>query len=160
MGCKWPVPFYAFKIAKWREKWAKKLDIPKRYVIADILLDQALRKKNINHINEKNCHEKAYKDLQKIWKNLTFSQDNQPPEYARKLCQMADNHCQIFTPTQKALLKKWKTKINHAAATLAIPAHYILNKQQLVQIVTGEKKQLLTGWRKEVLKQHKLCNEV
>ncbi len=156
MGCKWPVPFYAFGIAKWREKWARKLNIPKRYVIADLLLDTALRKKSISHINKDNCKEEAYKDLVKVWKKLTFAQDQQSSEYIQKLCQMVNNHCQIFTPKQKILLKKWKTKVKRAAETLSIPPHYILNKQQLLQMVTGEKKQLLTGWRKEILKENKL----
>lgn len=151
VGCKWPTPFYALGLAKWREKWAKKLDIPKRRVIADFLLDQSLRKKNIDHINEENCHPKTYKDLQKVWKNLVLAQDHQSPEYRKKLCQMADNHCQIFNPTQKALLKKWKAKINRTATDLEIPPHYILNKQQLVQMVTGKKRHTLTGWRKEAL---------
>ncbi|MCE2716234.1 MAG: ribonuclease D [Pseudomonadota bacterium] len=156
VGCKWPIPFYALGLAKWREKWAKKLDIPRRHVIADFLLDQILRKKNLNHINEENCHPKAYNDLQKTWKNLVFAESHQSPEYMKKLCQMADNHAQIFNPTQKALLKKWKTKINYTAGNLGIPPHYILNKQQLIQMVTGQKRHTLTGWRKEVLKEIKL----
>jgi len=94
--------------------------------------------------------------LQKTWKNLVFAESHQSPEYMKKLCQMADNHAQIFNPTQKALLKKWKTKINYTAANLGIPPHYILNKQQLIQMVTGQKRHTLTGWRKEVLKEIKL----
>lgn len=154
MGCKWPVPFYALGLAKWREKWAKKLDIPRRYVIADALLDQALRTKSIKHINEDNCREAAYKDLVKIWKNLTYAKDKQEEVYIQKLCQMVNNHCQIFAPKQKILLKKWQTKVKRIAETLSIPTHYILNKQQLLQMVTGEKKQILSGWKKELFKKN------
>lgn len=151
LGCKWPVPFYAIGLAKWREKWAKKLDIPKRYVIADLLLDQVVRKKTIRHINEENCHEKAYKDLIKVWKKLIFAQEQQSPKYIEKLNKMVNDHCQVFTPAQKAQLKKWKAKINQTSTSLEIPPHYILNKQQLTQMVTGKKRKLLAGWRKEIL---------
>jgi len=151
MGCKWPVPFYALGLAKWREKWAKKLNVPKRYVIADALLDQALQSKSIKHINGDNCPEEAYKDLVKVWKNLTYTQSNQQEAYINKLQHAVNNHLQIFNLKQRSILKKWKAKVRNIAKQLELPAHYILNKQQLLQLVSG-RKPTLPPWKKALFK--------
>ncbi len=148
-GCKWPTPYYALELSKWREGWAKKLDIPKRHVIGDNLLEQALRTKSLSHINENNCKLDALEDLKIVWEKLG-REHNQYKKDRPILNQMVKVHHQDFTLTQRKLLKKWQSRSKIIAKQLDIPPHCVLNKQQLQLIVSG-KKSSISGWRKEFL---------
>ena len=150
-GCKWPTPYYALELSKWREGWAKKLDIPKRHVIGDNLLEQALRTKNLSHINENNCKPDAFEDLKIVWEKLG-REHNQYKKDRSVLNQMVKVHHQDFTLAQRKLLKKWQSRSKIIAKQLDIPPHCVLNKQQLQLIVSG-KKSSISGWRKEFLKE-------
>jgi ribonuclease D len=150
-GCKWPTPYYALELSKWREGWAKKLDIPKRHVIADNFLEQALRTKSLSHINENICKPDAFEDLKFLWEKLG-REHNQYKKDRSILNQMVKVHHQDFTLAQRKLLKKWQSRSKIIAKQLDIPPHCILNKQQLQLIVSG-KKSSISGWRKEFLKE-------
>jgi ribonuclease D len=149
-GCKWPIPFYALELAKWRDAWARKLDIPKRYVIADGLLELALRKRNIAHIDKDNCSLPILEDLILIWARLEQEYPNHKKQrYA--LTQKVKIHHQEFSAIQRKALKRWQTKIKQVAKKLDLPAHCVLNKQQLHHLVYG-KRRAISGWRKDFLK--------
>ncbi len=148
-GCKWPIPFYALELTKWREGWARKLDLPKRHVIADLLLEQALRTKSLGHINESNCREEVLEDLKFLWEKLSREYREHKKERPM-FTQMVKVHHQDFTLAQRKLLKKWQSRSKTIAKQLDIPPHCVLNKQQLQLIVCG-KKSLISGWRKEFL---------
>jgi ribonuclease D len=149
-GCKWPIPFYAIELAKWRDAWAKKLDIPKRYVIADALLELALRKRNIAHIDADNCSPAILEDLINVWARL----EEEYPHHKKQryaLSQKVKIHHQEFSALQRKALKRWQTRIKQVAKKLDLPAHYVLNKQQLHQLVYGRRR-TISGWRKDFLK--------
>ncbi len=150
-GCKWPTPFYALELAKWREGWARKLDIPKRHVIADHLLEQALRTKSLSHIDDSNCRQEAFEDLKVTWERLRSEHSHHKKERPI-LTQLVKMHHQDITLAQRKLLKKWQSRSKTIAKQLDIPPHCVLNKQQLQLIVSG-KKSSISGWRKEFLKE-------
>ena len=65
--------------------------------------------------------------------------------------EMVKNYHQEFSVAKRKSFKKWQLKAKAIAKTLDIPAYLVLNKQQLLQLVT--EKTTLSGWRKEFLKQ-------
>ena len=149
-GCKWPTPFYALELAKWRDTWARKLDIPKRYVIADVLIEQALRTRKISHITKDNCTSEIYEDLILVWARLEQEYPNHKKQrYA--LTQKVKIHHQEFSDIQRKALKRWQVRAKQIAKKLDLPVHCVLNKQQLQKLVCG-KRRPISGWRKDFLK--------
>ena len=149
-GCTWPVPFYAMQLAKWREEWAKKLDLPKRHVLADALLEAVIKENNLEGITQKHCLPEVYDDLVSLWGRLKDEHINHR-ENEQEIMEMVKNYHQEFSVAKRKSFKKWQLKAKAIAKTLDIPAYLVLNKQQLLQLVT--EKTTLSGWRKEFLKQ-------
>ena len=148
-GCKWPIHFYAFELAKWREDWAKKLDLPRRHVLTDIALEQVLQKNSVDHIEDCDCLSEVHADLKIVWQNL---QENPVITGDRRaqLEQMVNDHHQVFSKEHRQLIKDWQLHIKVIAGALEIPAFLLVNKQLLQQLARGDNTSI-TGWRLEYL---------
>lgn len=148
-GCKWPTPYFALELVRWREELAMKLDIPKRHVISDALLEKALRDQKIDHITENNCLPLVLEELTTKWQTFNFRYRGSKEE-KDALCQQVRNHHQEFSIDERAVLKSWQKKAKKISENLDIPAHLFLNKQQLHQLVCGDEAPTF-GWKKKFL---------
>lgn len=155
---KWPIPYYAYELAKWREDWAKKLDVPRRHILADALLEKVLQKNSVNHIESCGCLPEVYDDLKTFWQNMKKDK-SEPIENQKQLEQMVADHYQIFNRDQLKLIKVWQGKAKKIADELVIPVFLFLNKKQIQQLANKDSS-AITGWRLEQLRQFDLLKSM
>jgi ribonuclease D len=145
---KWPVPFYAYKLAKWREEWAKKLDLPRRHVLVDEALEQVLQKNSVDHVKSYCCLLEVYEDLKIFWqalqKNVVTKEDKAHLE------QIANDYHHVFTQNQLKLIKSWQSHAKAISNDLGIPAFLLLNKQQIHRLAHQDNSSI-AGWRLQYL---------
>ncbi len=150
-GSKWPMHFYAFELAKWREDWAKKLNLPRRHVLSDTALEQILQKNSVAHIEGDTCPVQVYADLKIVWQTLQEKSSTMvASDQKMHLEQIVNDHHQVFSKEHRQLMNAWQLRIKAIASALEIPAFLFLNKQQLQQLVRGNPSSI-TGWRLEYL---------
>ncbi|MEI6188766.1 MAG: hypothetical protein WCP46_09825, partial [Alphaproteobacteria bacterium] len=155
---KWPTPYYAYELAKWRENWAKKLDLPRRHILADAALEQVLQKNSVNHIENCACLPEVYDALKTFWENLK-KDEPLTTELKTKLEQMIADHYQIFNRDQLKLIKGWQGKAKKIADELGIPVFLFLNKKQIQQLANRDSS-AITGWRLEQLRKFDLLKSM
>ncbi|MCX7343915.1 MAG: hypothetical protein NT128_07215 [Proteobacteria bacterium] len=155
---KWPTPYYAYELAKWRESWAKKLDLPRRHILADAALEHVLQKNSVNHIENCACLPEVYDALKTFWENLK-KDEPLTTELKTKLEQMIADHYQIFNRDQLKLIKGWQNKAKKIADELGIPVFLFLNKKQIQQLANRDSS-AITGWRLEQLRKFDLLKSM
>ena len=146
---KWPIPYYAYQLTKWREEWAKKLDAPRRHIIGDADLERILQKKSVDHIENSNCLPEVYDDLKIFWDNLNTDK-SEFVEHKKQLEQMVNDHHQIFSREHLKEIKVWQLLAKKIAKELDIPTFLFLNKKQILQLA-GNNAAAITGWRRDIL---------
>lgn len=154
----WPTPYYAYELAKWRENWAKKLDLPRRHILADAALEKVLQKNSVNHIEKSGCLPEVYDALKIFWDNLK-KDERLTAEIKKQLEQMIADHYQIFNRDQLKLIKSWQNKAKKIADELGIPAFLFLNKK-LIQQLANQDSSAITGWRLEQLQKFDLMKSM
>lgn len=146
---KWPIPYYAYQLTKFREDFAKKLDVPRKRIIQDDVFEKVLQKKSIDCVENIKILPEVYDALKIFWQTLK-EQDTNSVEERPWIEQMVTDYHKRFSKEHISQMKAWKKFTKKIAKELGISPFLFLNKKQ-IQKLADKDTSSITGWRHELL---------
>ena len=144
--------FLAVKLARWREKTAIKMDLPRQWVLSDQSLIEIAKKGPMSLAQLKNIENKSRhlqkSELEQILKLVKKCKEK--IEGTRKINPKFNKNYKIrFDPI---LLEKFSKKINSKAKELKIFPEVLAGKKDLLALIQKkDNAKLLTGWRNKII---------
>jgi len=144
--------FLAVKLARWREKTAIKMDLPRQWVLSDQSLIEIAKKGPMSLAQLKNIENKSRhlqkSELEQILKLVKKCKEK--IEETRKInSKFNKNYTIRFDPI---LLEKFSKKINSKAKELKIFPEVLAGKKDLLALIQKkDNAKLLTGWRNKII---------
>ena len=144
--------FLAVKLARWREKTAIKMDLPRQWVLSDQSLIEIAKKGPMSLAQLKNIENKSRhlqkSELEQILKLVKKCKEK--IEETRKINPKFNKNYKIrFDPI---LLEKFSKKINSKAKELKIFPEVLAGKKDLLALIQKkDNAKLLTGWRNKII---------
>lgn len=132
-------------LVRWRERAARRADLPRRFVMADETLVELARARDAASLEQilgglKRGHRKRHAD------SIRAALEQDVAEHFTR-----PNWLDPLSGEQKAILKQAQKEIRGLADKLGIEPALIASKKELTRLIRGERPDWVDGWRGELI---------